>query len=535
MGAVRTPTGPASEVTLAAIGLDPAGTERALATATLAFEAGSGTAEVRLALPPELRNRVTRFEVPGLRSAGAVALADDGLRRREVGLVAGGGRGRGARPAVAAPLPARGAGAQRRPRRGHALGRGAGQPRRDRAGRRGDAHRGRGGGGDRLGRGRAACCCALPGRASPPPTSARATEDPLLPVRLRAGGRTVGGAMSWGEPKALAPFPEDSPFFGLAVPDDVTVSEQVLAEPDPTLADRVMASLADGTPLVTAQGRSARAGWCWSTSPPTPNGPRCRCRGCSCRCWSGSPSPPARPRPRRRSSTGPSGCPTRRSTPSGSSRPLDTEPGIPGERLATGLAGPDLRPGLYAGEDRRIAVNAAAPDLVLAPAAWPASVRVEGIDAARALPLKGALLAAALAHPAARRAGLADAVGPPDRAARGAARGAVVLAAWLMPPGEARAQEVIEPPPASEADAFALAATEEVVLAHVLTGDAQVDELAEAGLLGLSNTLWARTAVEPAAPHRRGHRARRDRLPAVPLLAGRGRRSRCPRARPTRS
>src|SRR5690606_14489512 len=35
---------------------------------------------------------------------------------------------------------------------------------------------------------------------------ARDAEDPLLPVRLRVGGRSVGGAMSWGEPKALAPF-----------------------------------------------------------------------------------------------------------------------------------------------------------------------------------------------------------------------------------------------------------------------------------------------------------------------------------------
>ena len=52
----------------------------------------------------------------------------------------------------------------------------------------------------------------------------RTTEDPLLPVRLRAGGRSVGGAMSWGEPKALAAFPEGSPFFGLAIPADVTVA-----------------------------------------------------------------------------------------------------------------------------------------------------------------------------------------------------------------------------------------------------------------------------------------------------------------------
>ncbi len=79
----------------------------------------------------------------------------------------------------------------------------------------------------------------------------RDDEDPLMPVRLRAGGRSVGGAMSWGEPKALRPFAEGSPFFGLPIPDDVRVTAQVMAQPDPTLGDRVIAALADGTPLVT--------------------------------------------------------------------------------------------------------------------------------------------------------------------------------------------------------------------------------------------------------------------------------------------
>ena len=47
---------------------------------------------------------------------------------------------------------------------------------------------------------------------------ARGEADPLMPVRLRSGGRTVGGAMSWGEPKKLRRFLEGSPFFGLSVP-----------------------------------------------------------------------------------------------------------------------------------------------------------------------------------------------------------------------------------------------------------------------------------------------------------------------------
>ena len=78
-------------------------------------------------------------------------------------------------------------------------------------------------------------------------------EDPLLPVRLRAGGRSVGGAMSWGAPRRLKPFPETGPFAGLAVPGDVDISSQVMAQPDPDLPDRVLATLEDGTPLVTGK------------------------------------------------------------------------------------------------------------------------------------------------------------------------------------------------------------------------------------------------------------------------------------------
>ena len=78
-------------------------------------------------------------------------------------------------------------------------------------------------------------------------------EDHLLPVRLRRGGRTIGGALSWEQPAKLAPFPPGSPFAGLAIPGDVTVSRQVLAEPDIDLAGKTWAALADGTPLVTAE------------------------------------------------------------------------------------------------------------------------------------------------------------------------------------------------------------------------------------------------------------------------------------------
>ena len=43
-------------------------------------------------------------------------------------------------------------------------------------------------------------------------------------------------------------------------------------------------------------------------------------------------------------------------------------------------------------------------------------------------------------------------------------------------------------------------ATAEVVLAHVKTGDAALDRVAEAGLRGLSRILYERTSIEPAEP-----------------------------------
>ena len=76
-------------------------------------------------------------------------------------------------------------------------------------------------------------------------------SDDLVPVRLRRGGRVLGGSMSWDTPKTLAPFERSSPFFGLNTPAEVTVSRQVLAEPDPGLPARTLAQLSDGTPLVT--------------------------------------------------------------------------------------------------------------------------------------------------------------------------------------------------------------------------------------------------------------------------------------------
>ena len=83
-------------------------------------------------------------------------------------------------------------------------------------------------------------------------TRLAAGEDDLTPTALRQGGRTLGGALSWETPKHIAAFEPPSPFVGLAAPDEVTIARQVLAEPEPGLAAKTWARLADGTPLVTA-------------------------------------------------------------------------------------------------------------------------------------------------------------------------------------------------------------------------------------------------------------------------------------------
>jgi hypothetical protein len=78
-------------------------------------------------------------------------------------------------------------------------------------------------------------------------------EMELLPVALRTGDRAVGGTMSWATPQKLHPFAAGSPFQGLAIPSDVAVTRQILAEPSADIAERSWASLEDGTPLVTAR------------------------------------------------------------------------------------------------------------------------------------------------------------------------------------------------------------------------------------------------------------------------------------------
>ncbi|MDF1871521.1 DUF4159 domain-containing protein [Vannielia sp.] len=494
----------AREVTVLAYGRDPSGTERVLARAGAAFASGETEAEVALVLPAELRNRITRFEIQGVRGAGAVTLTDDGLRRREVALLAGREDREGLE--LLSPL--------------HYLER-ALAPTADLV---------EGTLPDVLLANPDAIILAdvatfpeteqddlldwieqggLLLRFAGPQLAAsdvsRRTEDPLMPVRLREGGRSVGGAMSWGEPKALRPFPDGSPFYGLEIPEDVVVNAQVMAQPDPDLPARVIAALADGTPLVTrkriGQGSvvlvHVTANAEWSTLPLS---------GLFVQMLERLAISTRPATPEAKELEGTVWTPERVLDGFGLVQDAGTLPGVEGADLAAALAGerpigPDLRPGLYAGEDRLIAVNALGREAVLEPVAWPARVPVEGLAVARETALKGLVLSLALLALAidalaslwlsGRLFGVARAVRRPASTAAG-----VLFAALIALAPEARAQDG----GLEGLEALALEATSEVVLAHVVTGDAQLDEVAQAGLRGLSDTLFRRTSIEPAEP-----------------------------------
>ena len=508
LSASRLPAGDGVSVEVSARGPDPAGIDRELARVTLPFMPGDARGTVDLSLPPELRNRITRFEIAGVRSAAAVSLTDDSLKRRKIALMAGEAEAEGLQ--LLSPT--------------HYL-RQALAPVADLID---------GTMGDVLLASPDVIVLADVARLSPPETAgltewvekgglllrfagprlaasdiSRVDEDPLMPVRLREGGRTVGGAMSWGEPKTLAPFPEGSPFHGLPVPDDVTVTAQVLAQPDPDLAARTVAALADGTPLVTrkelGQGQvvlvhvTANAEWsnlplsglfvsmlerlAVSTRPATPDAADL---------------------------VGQIWVPETVIDAYGEASDPGELAGVEGADLAAAMEqgpGPALPPGLYAGADRRVALNVIAADTVLAAAVWPAGTRVEGLELAQEQALKGAFLTAGLVL---LMVDILAALLVSGKLVGGLRRGAALIAALVLlgQPGDARAQDTD--------DALAFEATMGVVLAHVLTGDTQVDDLAQAGLTGLGQRLFERTSVEPAAPL--GVDIERDELLFFPFL-----------------
>ncbi len=483
----RALAGEARVIGVAAMGLDPAGVPRALARIDLTFAPGASEATALLSLPAELRARVTRFEIEGLRSAGAVTLSDDSLRRREVALIAG----RDDREGLELLSPLYYLRSALEPSvdliEGALLDILPANPDvivlADVATLSGAEQAALLDWADKGG-----LLLRFAGPRLAASDLSRTEEDPLMPVRLRAGGRTVGGAMSWGAPKSLAPFAETSPLFGLAVPDDVAVTSQVMAQPDPTLADRVIAQLTDGTPLITrkriGQGQvvlvHVTANAEWSSLPLS---------GLFVQMLERLAVSSATEAPAIADMAGTTWAPFEVLDAFGRLSATDALQGVDGAALMVEALGPDLRPGLYRSEARVMARNVLGSDDTLAPAIWPARVPVVGIGGAKETPLAGWLLALALLA-------LAVDVGA-TLALSGRlrlARAGVLVLVLVMPRADAAHAQ------ATPDDAFTLLATAETVLSYVRTGDATLDETSQLGLQGLSDVLFFRTSIEPAPP-----------------------------------
>ncbi len=466
------------------------------------FAAGSREAELAIDLPLELRNRIARLSIENEPGAAAVALLDESWRRRPVGLVSGSAAER------AQPLLAGLYYVERALEPFAELRRGSIEEllRRELAVLVLDDV-----GALTQGEIKALSEWVERGgvllRFAGPHLADNAEADPLLPVRLRTGDRILGGSLSWERPARLAPFPEESPFKGLELPADVTVSRQVLAEPTIDLGDKTWARLTDGTPLVTAEKRGD--GWV-ALVHTTTNAD-----------WSNLALSGLFVDMLRRIVEMSAGVVS--GSPEDLLAPLETLDGFgrlgPAASTALPIAagtfapeaiGPRHPPGYYGASGARRSLNLgplvrdAAAMAALPPAV---TIRDYGRPAERAL--MPSLLTAALVLlliDMAVSLVLRGYLAPARRAA------AAMLLPLLLIPAAAGAEEGVPAGP----DGFALAATTATKLAYVRTGNAELDGLSEAGLYGLSLALNRRTAAEELAPL--GVDLEADDLAFFPLL-----------------
>ena len=490
VAAVRRPaSGPAVSVTVRAA--DAAG--RTLAEIAAPIAAGDDRGTARLAMPTELRNRVARIDIAAEATAGAAVLLDTRWQRRPVGLVVASAGGSTSPLLDDLYYVERAMGPFAEIRRGAI----ADLLKRDLslivlpdAGTLSDEdeqalHGWVEAGGTLL---------RLAG-----PRLAR-NPDELLPVTLRGEGRTLGGAMSWTQPMTLAPMPDTGPFAGLAVPDDVRVSAQVLAEPELDLNRKSWARLADGTPLVTG----AALGHGWLVLLHTTAWPE----------WSNLGLSGLFPEMLRRlldMSRGVAGGAVERPLP-----PLElldgfgdlTAPGgiveaLP-PRVAAPEPGPRHPPGLYGDDSTRTALNLSPAIRNFTPLPLPSG--------ARRLPLDDRpperdlqppiLLAAVLLL-------LLDALAVTILAGtfhRFKVTAAILLAALLATAGRAKADD----------NATVLESILHTRLAYVVTGDARADEASHLGLVGLTLALAERTTATLIDPV--GVDVSHDPLMPYPLL-----------------
>lgn len=324
-----------------------------------------------------------------------------------------------------------------------------------------------------------------------------AQNDDLLPVPLRRTSRALGGALAWDDPQALAPFSETSPFAGLPVPDDALVRQQVLAQPAADLQARTWARLADGSPIVTANGRGQGMVILFHVTA----GPD----------WSDLPFSATFAQMLRRSIAAGRGevaedgegsyVPQlvldgygRLQSPDSSAAPLMAAD------FATVQPEPAHPPGFYRGPSGTRAINAAAGARLSLIEAWPAGTRLLGDAEARRLDLTGLLLTGALVLIALDLLVALTLSGRMPRLRRAAAALPVLIAisfALPQPPAEAQMLRAHGEEGLSKAEAAAI----NMRLGYIQTGDATLDRRTEAGLIGLSRILWLRSSVEPVRPH----------------------------------
>ncbi|MGU3495836.1 DUF4159 domain-containing protein [Xanthobacteraceae bacterium A53D] len=479
-----------------------------LGQAPFAFAQGARETLATFTLPVDIRNEVARLEIVGERAAGAVQLLDNRWRRRTVGVVSGASTDTG-QPLLAPTYYL-----------SRALGPFADV-------RLGDA----GAPAENINRfldQRVPVIVLTDVGTIPPATRTRlqkfvedggvlvrfagprlanAQQDDTLPVRLRRGGRTLGGSLSWETPQALGSLTPEGPFRDMKLPGDVTVNRQVLAEPDGNLGERTWAALADGTPLVTGTQRGegtvvlfhVTADTSWSNLPlsgtfvdmlrrvisladaavATGEEPATAANGVR------GAAPVATLPPSRLldgyGAFGPPG-PTARPVPAS----------------YNGRASAEHPPGFYGPPDGLLAVNALLPDDVLMPLDLsPLGATATPLREGEPHDLRGLILAAAVALLLLDALAVLLLSGGLKRLGRRPAAAAVLLAALALAAGATLAPS---PAHADAATDFAIKATSQTRLAYVATGDAEVDEISRAGLAGLTTFLAQRTALQAGDP-----------------------------------
>jgi hypothetical protein len=497
-----------------------------LGDAPFSFAIGALEAEAKFELPVEIRNDISRLEITGERSAGAVQLLDKRWRRRTVGVVSGGTIDT-AQPLLAptfylsrALAPFADVRLAGNTSAGEAIARFIEQqipvivlsdvgtiP----ADVRDQLFKWMDNGGVLI---------RFAGRRL-----AASTDDDLVPVRLRRGGRVLGGSLSWEQPQKLGSFSREGPFMDMTVPDDVLVTRQVLAEPDGRLPERTWASLADGTPLVTAERRGkgllalfhVTADTSWSNLPLSGVFVDMLRRTVGLGSAINRPAETAQNAPRTNVQT------------VAPNRLLDgygafTAPGPTARPVAADFnerANTDHPPGFYGPAESLLAVNTLMPsdrpavlDLSKLKANVEAYRRSEPVD------LRAALLSVVLLLL------LIDALivfwlaGGINRLVRKRATAAIAImlgASLFFVSPDANAQMPQRAPQNDDASLpFELRASLQTRLAYVITGDVETDTISKAGLEGLTAFLSSRTALEPGAPM--GVNIASDELSFFPIL-----------------